>query len=95
MNAKVDAFVESLNTGTPPAAAAPLLRAVWHGLRGEWNDAHQIAQDGAARKAHGFTPCCIASRAISPMPAAGIAGLSGRWPNAIRATKEWRLPRFF
>ena len=48
MNAEVAAFLDSLKTGTPPAIAVPLLRAVWHGLRGEWEAAHQIAQDDAS-----------------------------------------------
>lgn len=41
----LDAFLDSLNTGIPPASASPLQRAVWHGLRGEWEAAHRIAQD--------------------------------------------------
>jgi hypothetical protein len=45
MNAEAAAFLDSLKSGIPPAAAAPILRAVWHGLRGEWETAHQIAQD--------------------------------------------------
>jgi hypothetical protein len=45
MNAEIDVFLDSLKTGSPPATAVPLLRAVWHGLHGEWEDAHQIAQD--------------------------------------------------
>jgi hypothetical protein len=45
MNADVAAFPDSVKTGTPPAVAVPLLRAVWHALRGEWDAAHQIAQD--------------------------------------------------
>ena len=48
MNAEVAAFLDSLKTGNPPADAVPLLRAVWHGLRGEWQAAHQIAQDDAS-----------------------------------------------
>ena len=48
MNADVGAFLDSLKAGTPPAATGPLLRAVWHGLRGEWEAAHQIAQDDAS-----------------------------------------------
>jgi hypothetical protein len=43
MNAEVAAFLDSLETGTPPANAVPLVLAVWHGLRGEWEAAHQIA----------------------------------------------------
>jgi hypothetical protein len=45
MNAEVAAFLDSLKTGTPPAASTSLLRAVMHGLRGDWEAAHQIAQD--------------------------------------------------
>lgn len=40
-----DAFFDSLTSDRPPAGAAPLVRAVWHGLRGEWQAAHRIAQD--------------------------------------------------
>ncbi len=45
MNADVAAFRDSVKTGNPPAAASPLLQAVWHGLRGEWDAAHKIVQD--------------------------------------------------
>ena len=48
MNTEVAAFLDSLKTGTPPSPAIPLLRAVWFGLRGEWEAAHQIAQDDAS-----------------------------------------------
>jgi hypothetical protein len=48
MTAEVAAFLDSLKAGAPPAAAGPLLRAVWHGLRGEWEAAHQIAQEDAS-----------------------------------------------
>jgi hypothetical protein len=48
MDAKAAAFLASLKTGAPPADAVPLLRAVWYGLRGEWDAAHGIAQDDAS-----------------------------------------------
>jgi hypothetical protein len=48
MNAEVAAFLDSLSTGNRPAVAVPLLLAVWHGLRGEWEVAHQIAQNDAS-----------------------------------------------
>jgi hypothetical protein len=48
MKAKFDTFLDSLESGTPPATAVPLLRAVWLGLRGEWEAAHRIAQDDAS-----------------------------------------------
>jgi len=38
-------FLDNVKTGNPPAVAIPLLRAVWHGLRGEWEAAHHIAQE--------------------------------------------------
>jgi len=45
MNAEVAAFLDSLKTDNLPAVSVPLLHAVWHGLRGKWDAAHQIAQD--------------------------------------------------
>ncbi len=45
MDAEVAAFLDSLETDNPPADAVPLLHAVWYGLRGKWETAHQIAQD--------------------------------------------------
>ena len=43
----IDAFVRSLDGNAPPAAVAPMLLAVWHGLRGrpgDWDAAHDLAQ---------------------------------------------------
>ncbi|HSW21465.1 MAG TPA: hypothetical protein VLJ62_01740, partial [Burkholderiaceae bacterium] len=37
-----DAFVVSLDQDAPPAT--PMLRAIWHGLRGDWHAAHELAQ---------------------------------------------------
>src|SRR5688572_4550728 len=44
-----DAFVLSLSRDEAPPFATPTLRAVWHGLRGDWHAAHELAQaqDGA------------------------------------------------
>jgi hypothetical protein len=38
-------FADSLAGAAPPPGCPPLLRAVWHGLRGDWTEAHEIAQD--------------------------------------------------
>jgi hypothetical protein len=38
-------FTDSLAGAAPPPGYPPLLRAVWHGLRGAWAEAHGIAQD--------------------------------------------------
>jgi hypothetical protein len=40
----IESFVLSLDLDEPPPLAAPLLRAVWQGLRGRWDAAHEIAQ---------------------------------------------------
>ena len=46
MTDPMDAFVLSLQRDQPPSVAlqTPLLRAVWHGLRGQWDAAHELAQ---------------------------------------------------
>lgn len=44
MTNPVDDFMASLQEGEPPALAPALLLAVWHGLRGNWDEAHQLAQ---------------------------------------------------
>jgi hypothetical protein len=44
MTDRFEAFVESLEASEPPAFTTPLLRAIRHGLRGEWDAAHEIAQ---------------------------------------------------
>lgn len=42
-------FLASLGRPVPPERLTPAVRAVWHGLRGEWDTAHAIVQelDGA------------------------------------------------
>lgn len=37
-------FELSLEFDEPPASATPQLQALWHGLRGDWTAAHEIAQ---------------------------------------------------
>ena len=44
MTAAIDSFVASLDRKQPPPLATPMLRAVWHGLRGDWEAAHELAQ---------------------------------------------------
>jgi len=40
----IDEFVLSLDREEPPSFATPMLRAIWHGLRGDWDAAHELAQ---------------------------------------------------
>ena len=44
MTDPINAFVLSLDREEPPPFATPLLRAVWHGQRGDWDAAHELAQ---------------------------------------------------
>jgi len=44
MTDQIRAFVISLDREEPPPLATPMLRAVWHGLRGDWDTAHELAQ---------------------------------------------------
>jgi hypothetical protein len=40
----LDEFRASLKEAEPPPTA-PLLRALWHDARGDWNKAHEVAQN--------------------------------------------------
>lgn len=40
-----DAFAESLRADQPPAAWPEGLRALWYDGKGDWEAAHQLAQD--------------------------------------------------
>ena len=44
MTDRIDVFVHSLEREGPPAFATPMLCAIWHGLRGDWDAAHELAQ---------------------------------------------------
>jgi len=44
MNNPMDPLVLSLERDAPPSSLTPMLRAVWHGLRGDWDAAHELAQ---------------------------------------------------
>jgi hypothetical protein len=45
MTDAMDDFVRSLEgDDAPPPQATPMLRALWFGLRGDWDAAHELAQ---------------------------------------------------
>ena len=44
MTDQINAFVASLDHDEPAPLSTPMLRAVWHGLRGDWDKAHELAQ---------------------------------------------------
>jgi hypothetical protein len=45
------AFQQSLREPAPPAGLSPALEALWHERRGDWQRAHEIAQDDDGREA--------------------------------------------
>ena len=51
MTPAFDHFLATLNHDTPPADVVPLARAVWFGLRGNWDAAHDLAQADDRRSA--------------------------------------------
>jgi hypothetical protein len=47
----VDELLAAARDREPPADLLPLLRALWLDARGDWDGAHQIAQDDGSREA--------------------------------------------
>src|SRR5215469_16925168 len=78
MNAEVVAFLDSLKTSARPAAALPLLRAAWRGLRGDWGPLTTSPRTMRVPKAHGSLPGCIASRPMPPIRLLVSAGSAER-----------------
>jgi hypothetical protein len=40
----LDDFRRTFDAAAPPAVA-PLLKALWHDAKGDWDEAHRVAQD--------------------------------------------------
>ncbi|MBC8154088.1 MAG: hypothetical protein H7Z72_14375 [Bacteroidetes bacterium] len=49
-----DAFTESLSSDQPPIGLAPIPEALWYDAKGQWAQAHEIAQqrEGVADHDH-------------------------------------------
>ena len=45
MTMTLASFSESLKSAVPPEGLPPALLALWHDGRGDWDAAHQVAQD--------------------------------------------------
>ena len=41
----LEEFRSSLTGAAPPAGLLPVLQALWHDGHGDWNAAHEVAQD--------------------------------------------------
>lgn len=42
-------FEDYAQTATPPAGVGPALLALWYDLRGDWDRAHELAQEDTGR----------------------------------------------
>jgi hypothetical protein len=93
MTDAIDSFVASLDRKQPPPLATPMLRAVWHGLRGDWEAAHELAQAQDDAEGAWVTPGCTASKAISATPTTGIDARAGRRTATLRVTRDSRSLR--
>jgi hypothetical protein len=47
----VDELVATIRDGKPPSGLPPLVHALWLDAHGDWDGAHQIAQDDDGREA--------------------------------------------
>ncbi|MDQ1086292.1 hypothetical protein [Siphonobacter sp. SORGH_AS_1065] len=47
-----EAFQQSLSLDTPPAGLSPLLTALWHDGKDDWESAHEIAQSAEGTPAY-------------------------------------------
>lgn len=50
MTDRSQAFLDSLGAASPPSDTPRLAVAIWHGLRGEWQAAHDIAEADHTRE---------------------------------------------
>jgi hypothetical protein len=41
----IDAFIATLSSASPPPNLTPILVALWHDRHGDWDKAHEVAQD--------------------------------------------------
>jgi hypothetical protein len=41
----IDEFIDTVSSAAPPAGISAVLLALWHDARGDWNAAHEVAQD--------------------------------------------------
>ena len=73
----LDEFKATLASTKPPAVA-PLLRALWHDPRGEWDEAHRVAQeiDENGAWVHAYLH---RRKATSETRGIGTIALASRW----------------
>ena len=68
----LDDFRQSLTAAKPPAELTLALAGLWWDAKGDWTRAHESAQQDEGPRVRGFTPICIARKAIRAMQRTGI-----------------------
>ena len=84
-------FCESLKQAWPPYGLNPALEALWWEAKGDWNKATRPPSAMKARTAPGYTPICIARKAICRMPSIGTVEPTGRPATVTRSANGTRL----
>jgi hypothetical protein len=82
------AFKASLADAAPPKGLAPAAEALWHAAKGDWNRAHQLAQqrdDAAGAWVHAY----LHRIEGDDDNARYWYGRAGRKPSAAPHAKEW------
>lgn len=84
-----DQFRASLTDDQPPAGLAPLVVALWHDARGNWDEAHRITQDingGEAAWIHAY----LHRKEGDTANAAYWYRRAGRHPVRVSLDLEWQ-----
>jgi hypothetical protein len=82
-------FQSSVQSGSGPASdLAPLLQALWYDARGDWNRAHQLAQDVESRDG-AWVHAYLHRKEGDPDNARYWYRRAGRTESAASLTQEW------
>ena len=82
-------FEESLKHDAPPAALSLALKALWHDARGDWDEAHRLAQqkdDADGAWVHAY----LHRKEGDPSNAAYWYRRAGRPVSSLSLDDEWR-----
>lgn len=84
-------FRESLARPEPPEGLSLALQALWWDAKGDWEKAHQCAQECEDEPGMWCMPISTARRAISRMPVIGTAAAARqrRKPGSMKRGKAW------
>ena len=87
-NLDLPSFKQSLDRDAPPAHLEPALAALWHEAKGNWDQAHQLAQ--TADGADGAWAHAYLHRVEGNLPNAGYwYRRAGKPPSSAPLTQVW------